>query len=127
MYTYQTLGVIGSVLLVLGILIPLVFYMPHYYRYGWGMMGASMMYGWGFYYPPLYMIGFMAIPALVFGLAGSVVPDRLAAGVLLILSSILSLPVFFGVFGVSFALLLLSGIMALTSRTTQQSGTNPGS
>jgi hypothetical protein len=35
---------------------------------------------------------------------------------LLIIASILSLPIFFGFFGVSFALLLTSGIIALTKR-----------
>ncbi|PSO05278.1 hypothetical protein B9Q04_19015 [Candidatus Marsarchaeota G2 archaeon BE_D] len=123
MQTYQTVGLIGSVLLLVGAIL-MVFYIPYGYRYGWWMMDAPMMYGSGFYYPPVFMIPFIAIPALVFGLAGSVVPDRLTGGVLLIISSILSLPVLFGVFGFSFALLLLSGIVALTGRTTQQPNSN---
>ncbi|MEM0272300.1 MAG: hypothetical protein QW514_07155 [Thermoprotei archaeon] len=122
MRTYQVLGLIGSVLLLVGLFISLSIYAlygyGYRYGYGWGMMGIHM-YGWGFgpygggFGPMFFAFWLMVFPALALGLAGSVVPDRVVGGVLLIIASILSLPVFFGVFGVSFVLLLLAGIMAL--------------
>ncbi|MBW9141816.1 MAG: hypothetical protein K1T65_09100, partial [Candidatus Aramenus sp.] len=56
---------------------------------------------------------FVTVP-FVLGLVGSIIKDRKVAGVLLILASVFSLPIFFGVFGVSFVLLLIAGILALT-------------
>lgn len=108
MENYQVLGLIGSLLLILGF-----FIMPMFY-YG-GMMGGMM----GYYGGPMHF-GFpflITIPALVLGLIGSLINDRQIGGILLLIAAVLSLPVFFGLFGISFVLLLIAGILALSKRS----------
>jgi len=99
----QILGLIGSLLLLVALFIPFMFY-----GYGYGMMGRVGMMGGPFFFFP-----FIAIPALILGLVGSLINDRQIGGILLIIAAILSLPVFFGFFGISFVLLLIGGLLAL--------------
>jgi hypothetical protein len=106
MESYQILGIIGSALLLVPIVLFTTTPMMTYYP----MPHMGYMMGW-YYFP--YFIGF---PAVILGLIGSLINDKLIGGVLLIIASILSLPIFFGFFGISFALLLASGIMAITKR-----------
>ena len=109
MENYQILGLIGSLLLLLSF-----FLMPFGgYMMGGGMMGGMMggYRGGMFYYPFI-----IAIPSLILGLVGSLINDKQIGGILLIVVAVLSLPVFFGFFGVSFALLLIAGILALTTK-----------
>lgn len=101
METYQILGLIGSLLLLVALFIPFMFY-------GYDMMGRVCMMGGPFFFFP-----FIAIPALILGLVGSLISDRQIGGILLIIAAILSLPVFFGFFGISFVLLLIGGLLAL--------------
>lgn len=105
MENYQVLGLIGSLLLILGF-----FIMPMFY-YG-GMMG-------GYYGGPMHFRFpfFIAIPAIVLGLIGSLINDRQIGGILLLVAAVLSLPVFFGLFGISFVLLLIAGLLALLKRS----------
>lgn len=109
MENYQVLGLIGSLLLILGF-----FIMPMFY-YG-GMMGGMMG---GYYGGPMHFRFpfFIAIPALVLGLIGSLINDRQIGGILLLVAAVLSLPVFFGLFGISFVLLLIAGLLALLKRS----------
>jgi hypothetical protein len=102
--TYQVLGLIGTLFLLVGAFMPLFF--------SFSFMGPGMMMGFGrpFFFFPLV---FVMVP-FVLGLIGSIIGDRKVAGVLLLLASVFSLPMFFGVFGVSFVLLLIAGILALT-------------
>ncbi len=106
METYQILGLIGSMLLVIAIVTPLFLY-PRYtsgMMFG-GMMGFGMMPGMAF---------FLVIP-FVLGVVGSLISDETAAGILLILASVFSLIAgFIGI--ISFVLLLMSGILALRQR-----------
>ncbi|GAY25793.1 hypothetical protein ATG_09960 [Desulfurococcaceae archaeon AG1] len=108
METYQILGLVGSLLLVLALAIMMLgmAVMP----VGFGMMGP-MMWSMGFF--PFFLIG---LPSVVLGILGSAISDRTAAGVLLILAGILSLPVFFGFFGISFILLIVAGALALSKK-----------
>ncbi|QGA54072.1 hypothetical protein GFS03_05560 [Sulfolobus sp. E5-1-F] len=110
MENYQILGLIGSLLLIVGIGFSFAFYYPSYGMmgvYGYGMMGRGMMF-FGF-------MGLLIIPAFVLGIIGSLISDRTVAGVLLILASVLSIPAM-GLIGIiSFILLLIAGILALTS------------
>ncbi len=107
METYQILGIIGSLLLVLAAFIP--------FAYGVGMMGYMGYMGYRghfLYFFPVFFI----LPALVLGIVGSAITDRLIAGILLVLAAVFSMPVMFGFFGISFVLLLIAGILALTRR-----------
>jgi hypothetical protein len=109
METYQVLGIIGSLLLIVAVFIPFAF------AYRVGMMGYMGYMGYRapyFYFFPIFFI----LPALVLGIIGSIVADRLVAGILLILAALFSLPIMFGFFGISFILLLIAGILALTRR-----------
>ncbi|MQL56493.1 hypothetical protein [Acidianus ambivalens] len=115
MENYQVLGIVGSVLLLVAFVIP--FYMGYYFMGGYygGMMGGMM----GGYPHRAIFFAFpviMALPALVLGLIGSLISDRQIGGVLLIIAAVLSIPVFFGFFGISFILLLIAGILALTQK-----------
>lgn len=106
METYQILGLIGSILLILAIIIAasvMAFIVT------FGMMRAVHP----LIFPFFVLIG---IPAIVLGLIGSLISDKTAAGILLILASFLSLPIIFGFFGISFILLLVGGILALTKK-----------
>ncbi|BDB99546.1 hypothetical protein [Saccharolobus caldissimus] len=107
METYQILGLIGSLLLLVALFIPFMFY-----GYGYGMMGRVGMMG-GMMGGPFFFFPFIAIPALILGLVGSLISDRQIGGILLIIAAVLSLPVFFGFFGISFVLLLIGGLLAL--------------
>ncbi|HWQ16233.1 MAG TPA: hypothetical protein VNL13_00155 [Sulfolobales archaeon] len=109
METYQILGLVGSLLLVLALAIMMLGMTVT--SIGFGMMGP-MMWPMGFF--PFFL--FVGIPSIVLGIVGSVIPDRTAAGVLLILAGILSLPVFFGFFGISFILLIVAGALALSKK-----------
>ncbi|BFI74559.1 hypothetical protein [Sulfurisphaera ohwakuensis] len=106
METYQILGLIGSILLLVFLIPAFMFFFNRPHIIG-GMMGYGfMMMG----YPFLFVF----IPAIL-GIIGSLINDRIVAGVLLILASIFSLP--FGFFGIiPFILLLIAGILALTSK-----------
>ncbi|MEM0472873.1 MAG: hypothetical protein DJ555_00810 [Desulfurococcaceae archaeon] len=109
METYQILGLVGSLLLVLALAIMMLgmAVMP----VGFGMMGPMMM-PMGFF--PVFL--FIGLPSVVLGIVGSVISDRTAAGALLILAGILSLPIFLGFFGISFILLIIAGALALSKR-----------
>lgn len=109
METYQVLGLVGSLLLVLAL--AMMFGMA-LVPFGFGMMGHMRWY-MGFL--PLFPL-FIGVPSIVLGIVGSVVADRVAAGILLILAGILSLPIFFGFFGISFILLIIAGALALSKR-----------
>ncbi|MBP1358202.1 MAG: hypothetical protein JZD40_06940, partial [Sulfolobus sp.] len=76
-------------------------------NYGRGMMGGGMMYG-GFSF-------FLIIPAFILGIIGSLISDRTVAGVLLILASVFSLPAMGFLGFIPFILLLIAGILALSS------------
>lgn len=106
METYQVLGLIGAILvIVIGIFMATLTYrFFYYYPYG-GMMGFGMM----MFLFPAYAI----IPGAL-GLVGALINNRVASGILLILASFMSLPVFFGAFGIGFVLMLIGGILALT-------------
>ncbi|AWR98224.1 hypothetical protein DFR86_03975 [Acidianus sulfidivorans JP7] len=114
METYQILGIVGSLLLLVAI-----FVIPFFFMYGFGMMGfmGYPMYNsvgyhhYFFFFPFLFFI----LPAVILGLIGSLINNRDASGILLIVASFVSLPVMFGFFGISFILLLVAGILALTS------------
>jgi hypothetical protein len=112
--TYQVLGLVGSLLLVVAIIIPLTFA-----PYGmYGGTGYPMMGMMGGYYghPLVFPILYIGIPAILLGLVGSLVQDRTAAGILLILAGVLSIPILFGFFGISLVLLILAGVLALSKR-----------
>ncbi|MCY0859236.1 MAG: hypothetical protein OWQ54_02270 [Sulfolobaceae archaeon] len=108
METYRALGLIGAILvIVIGLLMSIFFF--RFYPYHFGMMGfGMMMFGFPFF--------FALIPG-VMGLIGALINDKIASGVLLIIASFLSLPVFFGAFGIGFVLMLVGGILALTSKS----------
>ncbi|WP_240872269.1 hypothetical protein [Acidianus infernus] len=53
----------------------------------------------------LHRVIFFAFPALILG---SLISDRQIGGILLIIAAVLSIPVFFGFFGISFILLRAS-------------------
>ncbi|MCY0883708.1 MAG: hypothetical protein OWQ50_08060, partial [Acidianus infernus] len=95
MENYQVLGIVGSILLLVAFVIP--FYMDYYF------MDGAMMGGY------LHRAIFFAFPALILG---SLISDRQIGGILLIIAAVLSIPVFFGFFGISF--ILFAGILALT-------------
>ncbi|QXJ29254.1 hypothetical protein J5U23_02123 [Saccharolobus shibatae B12] len=103
MENYQILGLVGSLLLIVGIAIPFAFFYPRY-----GMMGYGGMMFYGF-------MGFLVISAFVLGIIGSLISERTIAGVLLVLAAVLPIPAmgFIGI--VSFILLLIAGILAFTS------------
>ncbi|WP_009988384.1 hypothetical protein [Saccharolobus solfataricus] len=65
-------------------------------------------------YPTYYMI--VSVVPVVLGLIGSFITDKIAAGILLILASLSSLIILFGFYGISFVLLLIAGILALTKK-----------
>ncbi|BDC17313.1 hypothetical protein [Acidianus sp. HS-5] len=115
MENYQILGIVGSILLLLGLIIP--FYIGYYFMEGYygGMMGR-MMGGYPHGGMILVFPTIIAVPALVLGLIGSLISDRQTGGILLIIAAVLSIPVFFGFFGISFILLLIAGILALTQK-----------
>ncbi|AWR98434.1 hypothetical protein [Metallosphaera hakonensis] len=102
METYQVLGLVGAFLLLLPLLfIPL-------FSFRSPMMGMMTF--------PIRFFSLMFIPAFVLGIVGSLIADRTAAGVLLVISAIFSLPMLFGVFGISFVLLLIAGVLALSRK-----------
>lgn len=101
MENYRFLGLVGSILLIL------TFNHPSFN----GMMG---MMG-DFSYTPFFPM-FLGILALVLGIVGSLIDNKEVGGKLLLIAAFLSLPAFFGFFGISFVLLLLAGIFALTKR-----------
>ncbi|QIW23805.1 hypothetical protein EWF20_06310 [Sulfolobus sp. S-194] len=107
MENYQILGLVGSILLLVFIVPAFMFFFNRPYMMG-GMMGYGfMMMGFPFF--------FMFIPAFILGIIGSLINDRMVAGILLILASIFSLP--FGFLGIiPFILLLIAGILALTTK-----------
>ena len=119
MENYQILGIIGSALLVVGVV--LFFYLssvympnPIYARMPMHM-GYPMMYGgYPIFYSP-FMLAISIVP-IALGFVGSFITERIVAGVLLILASIFSLPIMFGFFGISFTLLLIAGILALVRK-----------
>lgn len=128
METYRTLGIIGGILvLILSFAFPLM--APTFFAGGLGnMMGGfygGMMGGSGPYYgasqssvfPFFFMVGFtiLGIIAGALGIVGSVISNRLVAGILLIIGAILSLPVFMGGFGIGFLFMLVAGILALVN------------
>ncbi|QKR01114.1 hypothetical protein GWK48_10230 [Metallosphaera tengchongensis] len=80
----------------------------YYFHMGFGMMGGMM--GPGFFFPVFFFV------PMVMGIIGSLIGDRVAGGVLLILAALFSLPLFFGFFGISFVLLLVGGILALSRK-----------
>jgi len=92
---------VGSLLLIL------TFFIHAFFN---GMMGMMGGFGYMTFFPM-----FFGIPALVLGIVGSLI-DREAGGILLLIAAFLSLPAFFGFFGISSVLLLLAGIFALTKR-----------
>jgi len=120
MESYQILGIIGSALLIVGVV--LFFYLSSVYM-SYPMyarmplhMGYPMMYTG---YPILIYSPFMlaiSIVPIALGLIGSFITERIVAGVLLILASIFSLPIIFGFYGISFTLLLIAGILALVRK-----------
>jgi len=114
METYQVLGIIGSLLLIIAAFILFIFAYPYGYR--GGMMGYMGYMGYGYIGYHFFFPIFFILPALVLGLIGSIIADRLIAGILLILAAVFSLPMMFGFFGISFILLLIAGILALTKR-----------
>ncbi|MEM0374012.1 MAG: hypothetical protein QXL33_07805 [Sulfolobaceae archaeon] len=113
MESYQILGIIGSALLIIGVL--LLLFIPHY----WLLMPMGyMQMHMGYYmlqiHPTYYII--VSVVPIILGLVGSFISDKIAAGILLILASLSSLIILFGFYGISFVLLLVSGILALTRR-----------
>ena len=74
----RTALIIGSIIVAIFIIVPLVFGLTSGWQYGgWGMMGPGMMggFGWG-WFMPIFMIIFWGlviwgIVALVRGLGGS--------------------------------------------------------
>jgi hypothetical protein len=112
METYQVLGLSGSIVILAVSLLGLLSFQTVYNHMG-GMMGYTMM-GYPSFWMPWYFM--MSLPSFILGIIGSLVSDKTASGVMLIIASILSLPVFFGAFGISFALLIAAGIMAIAKR-----------
>ncbi|AFZ69856.1 hypothetical protein Calag_0065 [Caldisphaera lagunensis DSM 15908] len=116
METYKILGIIGLIIVgILTIIISLfALVTPYYFPYG--MMGYYgnhyMMFGYSFMMFPLVFFIITAVLALI----GLAINDKIAAGILLILASFFSLPLFFGGFGIGFILLLLAGIFALINK-----------
>ncbi|BBG23316.1 hypothetical protein IC006_0600 [Sulfuracidifex tepidarius] len=82
MENYQILGLVVSLLLIL------TFFIHPFFN---GMM--TMMGGFGYmtFFPM-----FIGIPALVLGIVGSLIDNREAGGILLLIAAFLSLPAFFG-------------------------------
>ncbi|MEM1599701.1 MAG: hypothetical protein QXW51_02625 [Sulfolobaceae archaeon] len=112
METYQILGLIGSLLLLI-LIIPFFAFTYHHAYQGYGIVGRhfyGMMYGMFFVLPFFILIPF------ALGIIGSFITDKIIAGILLIIASIFSLPIFFGIFGISFILLLIAGILALAKK-----------
>ncbi len=103
METYQVLGLIGTLFL-------LVAFMPLFLAFSFIHHDMRVVFGMLSFF---FLLVSVTVP-FVLGLVGSIIKDRKVAGVLLILASVFSLPIFFGVFGVSFVLLLIAGILALT-------------
>lgn len=60
----------------------------------------------------LYKFSAKLLPRAL-GLVGALINDRVASGILLILSSFMSLSVFFEAFGIGFVLMLIGGILTL--------------
>ncbi|TRM87378.1 hypothetical protein DJ529_08730, partial [Sulfolobus sp. C3] len=87
METYQILGIVASILILVSLFIMMTMSFPYY-----GMMGGRFAMMRGFFFMPF----FVAIPSLVLGLIGSLISDKQVGGILLIIASVLSLPVFFG-------------------------------
>ncbi|MHB8568478.1 MAG: hypothetical protein ACYC7D_11365 [Nitrososphaerales archaeon] len=134
MQSYQILGLIGGIITL--IVAALLSFMMSFALVG-GMMGgfyggimsksgmmSSGYTGSSFTLPFAFMIGFtiIGIVAGILGIAGSTVANRQAAGILLIIGAIISLPVFFGAFGIGFILMLIGGIIALTSGGLRATG-----
>lgn len=114
MENYQILGLVGSILLIPAIFTPYLFmvsyntvYYAHYAMMNWMMPGFTWL---------IFPFMFIGIPAIILGLIGSLISDKLVGGILLIIAAVLSIPLFFGFFGISLALLLASGILALTKK-----------
>jgi len=113
MENYQILGIIGSALLIVGVV--LFFYLSSVYMSY--PMYARMPMHMG--YPILIYSSFILLISIVpiaLGLIGSFITERIAAGVLLILASIFSLPIIFGFYGIAFIFLLVAGILALVRK-----------
>jgi len=113
MENYQILGIIGSALLIIGVI--LFFYLSSVYM-SYPMYERMPMH---MGYPILIYSPFMLVISIVpiaLGLIGSFITERIAAGVLLILASIFSLPIIFGFYGIAFTLLLVAGILALVRK-----------
>jgi len=105
------LGIIGSALLILGVIL-FFFFLPSVYMFHpmYATMPMRMIYSALIYSPFMLLI---SIVPIALGLVGSFITERIAAGILLILASIFSLPIIFGFYGISFVLLLIAGILAL--------------
>ncbi|MEM4086689.1 MAG: hypothetical protein QXR34_10090 [Saccharolobus sp.] len=104
METYQILGLIGSLLLLI-LIVPFFAFTYHHAYQGYGMM-----------YRMFFVLPFFILIPFALGIIGSFITDKIIAGILLIIASIFSLPIFFGIFGISFILLLIAGILALAKK-----------
>jgi len=114
MESYQILGIIGSALLILGVILFFFFLSSVYmFHHIYTTMPMHMIYPALIYSPFMLLI---SIVPIALGLIGSFITERIAAGVLLILASIFSLPIIFGFYGIAFVLLLVAGILALVRK-----------
>ncbi|MFP3230003.1 MAG: hypothetical protein RXS19_02090 [Caldisphaera sp.] len=114
METYKVLGLIGLLLILFVTVIFSIFMLFGFYYY-YGFMGMMGYYRHYYIYRYSFMIFPITIGALsiIFATIGISINDRIASGILLILSAFISIPIAFGAFGIGFILLLLSGILAL--------------
>jgi hypothetical protein len=60
-------------------------------------------------------VAIVCVIAGVLGIIGAGVGNRIAGGVLLIIAAVMPLAVAFGIFGVGFVLMLVAGILGLSS------------
>ncbi|MGC9133997.1 MAG: hypothetical protein C0171_05925 [Caldisphaera sp.] len=115
METYKILGLIGLLLVLLVTVMLSIFILTGFY-YSYGFMGGMMGYYRHYY---VYGYSFMLFPLAIGGISvilaaiGISINDKVASGILLILSAFISIPIAFGGFGIGFILLLLAGILAL--------------
>lgn len=129
----QILGLIGGIItIIVSIVLPALASVALVNRVS-GMTPAAMG-GLAFALGGFAIIG---IVAGILGIVGSRVGNKVAAGVLMIVGAVLSLPIVLGAFGVGFILMLIGGILALASKaepveryerrteTTQQPTTAP--
>jgi hypothetical protein len=120
MRTYQKVGLAGGIIiLVASVLFGLFSSIVLSNAMARGIYRTMPIFTVTHHMLPLALVWGLALIGIisgVLGIVGSAVNSYVGGGVLLILGALFSLPVFFGVFGIAFILMLIGGILGIADR-----------